>query len=39
MNCATSMLSTVIAASSEGVMTKFCCLVLLSSFRRHADTP
>src|SRR6516225_1552357 len=38
MNCATSMLSTVIAGSSAPVMSKFCCLAP-SSFRRHADTP
>ena len=38
MNCATSILSTVIANSFSLVMTKLCCLAL-SSFRRHADTP
>jgi hypothetical protein len=38
MNCATSMLSTVIAGSCSGVMTKVCCLAP-SNFRSHADTP
>jgi hypothetical protein len=40
MNCATSILSTVISGSalSSLVMTKFRCLAP-SSFRSHADTP
>jgi hypothetical protein len=36
MNCATSMLSTVISGSSASVMTKFCCLAL-SSRGRHSE--